>query len=70
MQNIWNKAYFYKLDQPKAPTHRIINVGWSILGKNNISVGGRCKATLFQYILRLIVSRDGMAELKRHLLEK
>ena len=58
MQNIWNKAYFYQLNQPKAPHTQIVNVGWPILGKNNIAVGGRSEVTLFQYILYLIVSKE------------
>ena len=55
MQNIWSKAYFYQLNQPKAPHPQIINVGWPILGKNNIAVGGKGEVTLLQYILHLIV---------------
>ena len=71
MQNIWNKDYFDQLDQHKAPPIlQIINVGWSILGKSNIPIGERGKVTLFQYILHLIVSRDGMAEVKTNLLER
>ena len=63
--------YFYQLDQPKVlPTLQIINVGWSILGKNNITVKGRGEMTSFQYILHLIVSREGMPELKTHLVER
>ena len=37
------------------PNPQIINVGWSILGKNNIGVDGRDDVTLFQYIMHLIV---------------
>ena len=71
MQNIWNKDYFDQLDQPKAPPIlQIINVGWSILGKSYIPIGERGEVTLFQYILHLIVSRDGMAEVKTNLLER
>ena len=55
MQNIWNKAYFYQLHQPKAPSPQIINVGWSVLGKNNIAVWERGEVAFFQYILHLIV---------------
>ena len=37
MQNIWNKADPYQLNQSKALTLRTTNVSLSVLGKNNIA---------------------------------
>ena len=69
MQNIWSKAYFYQLNQPKAP-HPPDDQCWLVnLGQKHTAVGGRGEATLLQCILHLIVSRDGMAEVKTHLLQ-
>ena len=49
------KLIFINCTNPKPPSPQIINVGWSVLGKNNIAVWERGEVAFFQYILHLIV---------------